>query len=317
MKVLLPIIWHETTHCIARAFEQEGHTVKVVDWRRKSKHQTADEMVIAAARSFRPDFAFCQFQAPGVITSKMPRTLADMGCFAVNWAGDVRHPLPEWYLDMAPHFAVTSFSNMTDVELVREAGYRSEFLQIGYDEHLYNTGFSAGSMTPEGFVQTQATERSGVVFIGNNSGGYKFAESDGRRQLVDAMAEAFKDQFSVYGMSWERYGGKYIAEPHDANVLRRSLIALNWDHFHRPWFASDRLLRGTACGCAMVSQWYEGISEEHPHVVGVLAIQEAVDAVKLLLDRPDVARQLGAANAANTILQHRWNNRVDQMMKWK
>ena len=303
MKVLLPIIYHKTTKCIERAFVEAGHEVKVVDWRNaKHRRQSPEDMCIREARSFKPDFAFCQFQTPDAITSRFPQLLKELGCFSVNWAGDVRHPLPNWYVDLAPHFDVTSFSNMTDVDLIREHGYRSEFLQIGYDEHLYNVN--------------GLEERSGVVFIGNNYSGYKFAESDSRRELVDAMAEAFGEQFSVYGMSWEKHGGLYIAEPDDANVLRRSLAAINWDHFHRPWFASDRLLRGTACGCAMISQHYDGIQVEHPHVVGVKSIQEAVDAVRLLLEHPDKARQLGALSAANTLQKHRWNNRVKHMMTW-
>jgi len=301
MRVLLPIIYHQLTHCIERAFVEAGHEVKVVDWRKaKHRRQSPEDMCIREARNFRPDFAFCQFQTQGIITAAFPQTLKELGCFAVNWAGDVRNPLPRWYVDMAEHFAVTSFSNMTDVEEMRSHGHRSEFLQVGYDEHLYNV--------------TGAEERRGVVFIGNNYEGDRFPESASRRALVHAMKEAFGDQFSVYGTKWS--GGMYVAEPDDAKVLRGALVAVNWDHFHRPWFASDRLIRGTACGCAMVSQWYEGIEIEHPHVVGVKTIEEAVAAVRLLLEHPDKARQLGALSAANTLQKHRWNNRVKHMTTW-
>jgi len=310
MRVLLPIIYHDLTQCIARAFEEEGHEVRVVDWRSNAKEHRRHKitpMIIQAAEEFRPDLAFCQFQAPGLITSKMPDTLRSMGCFTVNWAGDVRHPLPQWYIDLAPHFNVTSFSNMPDVEEVRTLGYRSEFLQIGYDERLYH--------------RQDTGERRGVVFIGNNYGGYKYAESQSRRDLVAALAKAYPNEFTVYGMSWESVCpdqniGGYLREPDDAVPLRSALVAVNWDHFHRPWFASDRLLRGTACGCAMVSQHYEGINVEHPKVVGVHGIEEAVQAVGMLLRRPDVAEQLGAMCADNTLAKHRWNNRVKIIEQW-
>jgi hypothetical protein len=303
MRVLLPIIFHSLTHCIARAFEEAGHTVKVVDWRVNAKDgrkHLIEPMVIEAAKEFKPDFAFCQFQSDGLITSKLPDALRELGCFSVNWTGDVRHPLPEWYANLAPHFDVTAFSNMTDVDTVRALGHRSEFLQIGYDERIYTEG---------------SAERSGVVFFGNNYGGYKYTESESRRQMVKAMQEEFWDQFKVYGMSWGE-GTMYVNEPNDAQYLREASVAVNWDHFHRPWFASDRLLRGTACGCAMVSQWYEGIEQEHPKVVGVKSVQEAVDAVRILLGRPDVAYGLGKLNAANTREQHRWHNRVTTMEQW-
>lgn len=277
----------------------------VVDWRKNSKAQRKsliEPSIIREARAFKPDLAFCQFQSPGLITNRLTTELRRIGCFTVNWSGDVRRPLPQWYRDLAPHFDVTSFTNWTDVETIRAMGHRSEFLQIGYDELLYNNNGTG--------------DRSGVVFIGNNYSGYKFAESDSRREMVHALHSAFGDRFKVYGMSWEPYDGRYVREPGDAIILRGASIAVGWDHFHRPGFASDRLLRATACGCAVVNQHYEGIEGEHPHVVAVKSVGEMVEAVRLLLERPDVAAKLGEENAANTLANHRWNERVKQIETW-
>lgn len=307
MRVLLPVIWHELTHCIKRAFQEEGHTVQVVDWRRNGKAQarhSAEPECIAAAKEFKPDLCFAQFQAP-VISDKFPKFLKSIGCFSVQWSGDVRHPLPRHYLETAPHFAVTSFSNMTDVELVRKAGHRSEFLQIGYDERLYNTG---------------EAQRSGVVFIGNNYGG-QFEESHSRIEMVQALAKAFPKDFTVYGQSWEGVVAKeniggHVREPGDADILRRSLVAVGWDHFHRPWFASDRILRATACGCAVVNQHYEGIEVEHPDVKAVKSIDEMVEAVRHALKHPVESEIIGDLSASNTLKSHRWNERVKTIETW-
>lgn len=310
MKVLLPIIWHPLTHCIARAFEDEGHTVRVVDWRKyhkdKHKHQV-EPLVIREAMDFQPDLAFCQFQSPGYITAALPAALRSIDCFSINWTGDVRSPLPSWYMDLALHFDVTSFTNWPDVEEVCTAGYRSEFLQIGYDERIFNTD--------------GAGERRGVVFLGNNYGGYKYAESESRRAMVQAMAEAFPDEFMVYGMSWEgvvpaKNCGGYLHEALSADVLKGALVAVGWDHFHRPGFASDRLLRATACGCAVVNQYYLGIEQEHPWVRSAHSIEGMVSAVEtLLMDREGAVNE-GKMNAMNTLKQHRWNERVKQVMTW-
>jgi len=310
MKVLIPIIYHELTHCIARAFEEEGHEVMVVDWRQHGKESNkhkVEPMCIAAAKQFKPEFAFCQFQSPGLIGHAFPKYLNTIGCFSVNWSGDVRHPLPSWYKELASFFTVTSFTNCTDVDEIRAMGNRSEFLQIGYDERIYNT---------EG-----AGERSGVVFLGNNYSGYKFAESQGRREMAQALAEAYPDEFTAYGMSWEgvipeRNVGGYVREPGDADILKRSLVAVGWDHFHRPGFASDRLLRATACGCATVNQYYEGIEQEHPDVVAVRSIADMVEAVGHALKHPVESGMIGDLCAHNTLKQHRWNERVKQMMTW-
>ena len=101
-------------------------------------------------------------------------------------------------MEAAKHFDVTAFTNMTDVELIRAAGYRSEFLQIGYDERVFNTD--------------GAGERSGVVFLGNNYGGYKFAESDGRRAIEQFLASDLFEAGSarcipVDRLNYQSYGG--------------------------------------------------------------------------------------------------------------
>ena len=310
MRVLLPYIYHDLTHCIERAFQDEGHETLVVDWRKfgkESNRHKIEPYCLAAAKEFQPEFAFCQFQDRGLITHKFPEYLKSIGCFSVNWSGDVRHPLPDWYKDLAPYFSITSFTNVPDVEEIRAMGYRAEFLQIGYDETIFNTD--------------GAGERSGVVFLGNNYSGYRFAESEGRREMVAALAKAFPDDFTVYGMSWEgivppKNNGGYLHETMSAPVLKKALVSCGWDHFHRPGFASDRILRGTACGCAVVNQFYEGIEEEHPNVYHAPNIAGMVDKVYFLLNQPDRAILQGKVNAANTLMEHRWNNRVKQMMQW-
>ena len=310
MRVLLPIIWHELTHCIARAFIEEGHEVRVVDWRssfREKRRGDVEPVCIRAAEEFKPDLCFAQFQTHGVISPKFPQALRRMGCFSAQWSGDVRHPLPDHYMDLAPHFDVTSFSNGTDVELIRAKGHRSEFLQIGYDEKVFNT---------EG-----AGERSGVVFLGNNYGEYRFAESQGRREMVKAMCDAFPDNFTVYGTAWggivpEKNHGGFLVESESPEVLKRALVAVGYDHFHRPGFASDRLLRATACGCAVVNQWYEGIEQEHPYAIGAHSIDEMVLHVQSLLDAPAEAKAMGSECAAHTLANHLWNNRVHEIIKW-
>lgn len=309
MRVFLPIIWHDLTHCVARAFALAGHEVQVFDWRllaKANRRTSIEQQLIDAALKFRPDLAFCQFQHDNVISRKFPQKLNEAGCFTVNWSGDVREPMPNWYVNLSKHFDVTAFTNMPDVEEIRAMGHRSEFLQIGYDERLYNTD-------GEG-------ERSGVVFIGNN---YRFGypQSAAREEMVKRMAEVFGPEFVTYGIGWDGLVpsttiGGYVREPGDADVLRRSSVAVGMDHFFRAGFASDRLLRATACGCAVVQWHYDSIEVEHPHVIAVRSLDEMVGAVRTLLADPIEAGRLGALNAANTLANHRWDNRVKQIESW-
>ena len=305
MKVLLPIIWHELTHCIARAFEERGHEVRVVDWRRYSKQQNRhkiEPLCIREAMDFKPDVAFCQFQAPDLISDAFPRALNSIGCYSINWSGDVRDPLPDWYKHLAPHFSVTSFTNWPDVQEILALGHGAKFLQIGYDERLY--------------YSTDAERDRVAVFIGNNYG-TKFEESNSRREMVVALSETFRERFRVYGVGWQGIArptsiGGYVVEPGDATILRSAAVAVGWDHFHRPGFASDRLTRATACGCAVVNQYYEGITDEHPWVVPVDSIEAMVEAVGRMLENPHG----GPENARNTLAQHTWTDRVKQIEQW-
>lgn len=301
MKVLLPIIYHELTECIVRAFEERGHDVRVVNWRRYRSR--AESLCIREAMDFRPDLAFCQFQSPDIITEAFPRALNAIGCYSINWCGDVRDPLPYWYTHLAPHFTMTAFTNWTDVHELRSLGHSATFLQIGYDPRIYHP-------------PTHGSERSGVVFIGNNYG-YKFEESDSRREMVARLSETFGHRFKVYGNAWDHIVGRaslggYVKEPGDAAILRNAAVAVGWDHFHRPGFASDRLLRATACGCAVINQHYDGIADEHPWVVPVHSIEAMVEAVGTMLEAPHGGEQ----NARNTLAQHTWTDRVKQIEQW-
>lgn len=309
MRVLLPIIYHDLTECIARAFTEQGHEVRVVDLvtRKKKDRRSADAFIIEEAHAFRPDLAFCQFQRPDVITVNTPKALKEIDCFSVNWSGDVRHPLPDWYLDLAPLFDVTSFTNHTDVDIVKAHGFRSEFLQIGYCERTFNTD-GAGN-------------RSGVVFLGNNYPDGRFTETEGRREMVAALSKEFGSDFTVYGRGWEGIAlpeslGGVMVEKMSAPTLQRALVAVGYDHFHRPGFASDRLLRATACGCATINQHYDGVETEHPDVVAVKSIDEMVEAVRHALAHPVESEMIGQLCAQNTLKQHRWNERVKRIETW-
>jgi hypothetical protein len=308
VKVFLPIIWNDLSRCVLRAFRDQGCETLVFDRQAHSSLLAREELereLIDWARSFGPQLAFCQFQAPGVISSAFPSALREINCFNVNWCGDVREPLPQWYLDVAPYFNVTAFSNWQDVLTLRAAGHRAEFLQIGIDEHLY---------TPMGSPHG----RKGVVFIGNNWLNY-YPEGKNRIRMVQALAAALGGEFQVYGQGWaglvpNRSHGGEIEQPADADVYRAAKVAVGWEHFRRAGFASDRLLRATACGCRVIQSHYEGIEADHPHVDAVETVEEVVLATRAALAAGDAS--IGTRNARHTLTHHTWSQRVEQIMAW-
>jgi len=308
VKVFLPIVWNELTHCVPRAFAERGHETRVFDWRDRLRvlgRERMEREMIESARAFGPDLAFCQFQAPNIISPAFPTALRAIGCFSVNWCGDVCDPLPRWYVGAAPFFDVTSFTNWPDIATIRAAGHRAEFLQVGYDERLYQP--------PD-----RAVARRGVVFVGNNWLTF-YPEGRNRIRMVQALAAALGSEFRVFGQSWAglvpgRSVGGEVAQPADAGVYRAARVAVGWEHFRRAGFASDRLLRATACGCVVVQSRYDGIEEEHPHVSAVDTVEELVHVTRMALrDADDSA---GASNARHTLSRHTWPRRVEQIERW-
>lgn len=288
MRVLhLALISPDNDGMIDRGFIARGHQVKRIDW------QAPDANAQAKGLSAWAEICFFQGQGTRSITPETLDHLRAKGVFVVNWTGDVRDDV-EWYKAMAPHVDLTLFTNGTDIDLMREAGFRADYMQVGYNEEVYH-------IEGEG-------ERSGVVFMGQNSGS-KFPQSVGRASMVERMKGEFGKDFTVYGYGWP--GARYLQPKEEADTYRRSLVAINFDHYHRPGFASDRILRATACGCYVVSQFYKGIAEEHPHTAGAANIEHMLLMVRQALDSPEQAAKLGALSAANTMANHQWRNRVE------
>lgn len=289
MKVLhLALISPDNDGMIDRGFIARGHEVKRVDW------QAPDANAQAKGLSAWAEICFFQGQGTRSIATETLDHLRAKGVFVVNWTGDVRDDV-EWYKAMAPHVDLTLFTNGTDIDLMREAGFRADYMQVGYNEEVYHI---------EG-----ERERSGVVFMGQNSGS-KFPQSVGRASMVDRMKGEFGKDFAVYGYGW---GTRYLQPKEEADTYRRSLVALNWDHYQRPLFASDRLLRAQACGCAVVSHDYPGLHDEHPFVLGASDPDMMVDMVRTLLSHPEMTKETGRSSATHVRNNCQWSDRVEHL----
>lgn len=279
-----------------RSARELGHEVTRVEHR--TKEGAANPMFAsnlrAATEGKTYDLCFAQLQG-FPMSPEWWAMVASTGAFVVEWCGDVRDPIPNHYAKNAPFVDVTAFSNMTDVVTFNREGWRSEYLQIGYDETFYTPGNEV---------------RGGVVFLGNNYPA-RFPESASRAKMVAAMQRAFGPRFTVYGRGW-RPGSVSTTPEAERAIYQRALVAVNWDHFHRPYFASDRILRAQSCGCVVVTQEYEGREQEHPFAVAVTSIEGAVEAVRGLLDGSD----LGEKAARHTREKHTWHARIETMERW-
>lgn len=289
-----------------RAALELGHEVSTINWRTLTGSRFTgnapphlQRTILRSAQTFRPDLVFAQTHQSQVISASTYAELRNLGAFVVNWCGDVREPLPECYLEYAKQVDVMAFSNATDVDIIRAHGNRSEYLQIGYDPSIYYPG---------------KEKRAGVVFMANNYAG-RFPNSDLRAKVAAELKHALRPDFTLYGSGWGG-GVRPVQGTREADIYRRSLIAVNADHFTRPYFASDRILRAQACGCATFTLAYPGCEEEHPHAVQCAGVGEMVQAIIMALDNPVATQQMGERSAAHTYAHHRWTNRIERMAKW-
>jgi len=195
---------------------------------------------------FKPDILFMQIQAPNIISIETCEYAKNSGCFVINWTGDKRHEVPQWMVDLAPYVNCTSFSNMEDVYKMRALGFKSDFLEIGYDPTIY---------TPIG----EALQMPEIVFMGNNYGRGYFPMSGFRIDMVDFLKNEYGNRFGVYGSGWAYGNGNFNHSQHEeAKAYRGAKIAINVSHFDCDTYNSDRLLR--ILGSGVMCLTYEHIN---------------------------------------------------------
>lgn len=264
---------------IERAFMERGHNVLSIDW--KDRKQTD-----AALKTLDVDLLFMQLQGPDLVDGDLVRSMRDRGTFVVNWTGDVRHPLPQHYIDMAANVTVTSFTNMPDVLEMQGMGFDARFLQVGYDELIYR---------PDGPVKATPP----IVFMGNNYG-ERFPLSVKRAEMVEAMRKEFGPDFAVYGKGWGN--SRRVHPDEEAAIYRGAKVAINFDHYDREGFYSDRYLRSRACGCLTMNATTHSFA------------QIIADATYWM--RSEYRRPTAEKEAAETYANERWHNRIQTLEQW-
>lgn len=296
---------NENDGCIDLGFTERGHEVRRIDWQRE-----ANPSELAIAQAGWAELVLWQGQGTRKISTEALNALRKGGAFVVNLTGDVRDNV-DWYAEMAPYVDLTLFTNGTDIDKMRALGFRADYLQIGFDHRVFNLG-------------DVEHKRKGIVFLGNNyfklvkqkDGStkkvWRFPQSEFRSQMVERMKAEFGDEFQYYGNGW----GKDV--PHapplkEVEIYRRALIAIGADHYLRPYFASDRLLRSQACGAMVLQQWYPGLVEEHPLVVDWRTLDELVETCRSMLLSPNKCIAMGGLQSQYVQQNCRWSNRVQQL----
>lgn len=271
---------------IDSALKLQGHEVKRMNWREIPSAQLIylTKMVLKEAQTFKPDLVFMQIQTPGIVEARLVETLREWGAVVINWTGDVRENI-DWYLKLGNSFNVTLFTNQTDIDKFSSANLPADYFQIGFDPDVY-------------YLDPRERRGEGVVFLGNNYVN-RFPESQRRKRVVEQyQAKGLK----VYGGKWRGATGRTTPKM-ERIIYNTNRWALNLDHFDRPLFYSDRVLRAQACGAIICQMGETDIREEHPYsVIGYPGNWH---------DELPTPEQV----ASYTWTNHRWEVRIPRLME--
>jgi spore maturation protein CgeB len=217
--------------------------------------------MLECVKNFTPDIIFMQIQRENIVSVETVKKLHDQGFKIINWTGDVRTPIPQFYFDLAP-YCTTAFSNMTDVITMRDYGFKSEFLQIGYDQNIFNKKYVYKDLD--------------IVFLGTNYGAGKFPLSEQRIEMVHRMKKEFGERFRVYGSGWGNLSSGNITDQNaECDIYNRAKIGINFSHFNYSRYSSDRIFRLMGSGCFCLTHKYQDINDDFPP--GVFSTWESID----------------------------------------
>ncbi len=285
-------------HSLRKALGSLGYLTEV-NWRKDANINNTLQQ-LAQLQTF--DLCFFQLQTPGIIA---PDTLRALTGYKVNWTGDVRHPTPKWYLDMAPHFDITLFTNEYDVQVLKKAGLNAGYLPMGFEDEIF---------TPDGPKEHLAD----VVFMANNYG-KAFPLSGYRMELVQTLRTQRDFTFAVCGSGWpfatENLNQKPIRE---ADIYRGAKMAINLSHFDYPRYSSGRMFNILGSGTLCLSHHYQGIEGDFKvgtHLDTFRSIPELMEMIRYYL-RNDMARMRIAANGCE--LAHEeltWAQRIKTLVE--
>lgn len=271
------------------------------DWSGYSA-QRFNSMLIRLTDVHKPDLIFLQIQSPGVISTQTAKAISGK-CRVVNWTGDVRSPLPKWFIDIGHNIHCTLFSNMTDVELARAQGIRADYLQIGFPTKIFNEKVKANLDAPE------------IIFMGNNCGGFPL--SNYRIEMVKALQERYGQRFKVFGTNWT--GNHAIpGQPEECAMYRGCKIAINLSHFDYKRYSSDRIFRLMGSGAFCLSHKYQEIEKDFEagkHLDVWQNFEQLFERIDYYLAHDKERKQIALEGYNYVHQKHTWDNRIENLIE--
>jgi spore maturation protein CgeB len=251
-----------------------------------------------------------QIQSSGIIDSSFINIICNLfvDIKIINWSGDVREPIPDWFKDVGKHEnVITCFTNMSDVNKLRDANCKSEYLQIGYEHNIF---------TRNGSIKDNAPE---IVFFGNNYSKDRFELSEFRLDAVVALKEKYGHRFQAYGFGYPNHINALhlmYKAPREAEVYRSCKIAIGISHFQLSRYSSDRMFRAMGSGAFYMPHWYPDIDmdfENKYHLVWWKSLQQLLSLIDYYLENDGDRKRISMQGNKLVESKHRWINRMSDL----
>lgn len=289
MKKILHIALGSANKSLDKAIDSMGE-VRRINWHLQP--QSLNEHIEHVLQSFRPDITFMQLQTPGLIRKE---TLQKIPGIKINFTGDVREPIPQWYFDAAKAFDITLFTNGEDAEQMRLAGFKADVLYHGFEESVFNM---------RGAKQHEAD----VIFAGHDYGN-AFPLGAFRREAVAYLHKQFPFEFAAYG-NFAR--GTSIEEA--AAIYRAAKIGINISQFVRDQYTSDRLYCIAACGAMIISHRYPAMElKENEEMIVFDSLPDLKEKIRYYLDHDEERSKIAEAGYKACWERATWGYRIKQL----
>lgn len=292
-----------------KGFNDVGVELLTIDILSANKATLAKHLINSAI-NFKPDLLHMQLQfnnfvAPNTIRSikqALPNTIIS------NWSGDVLVPVPDYFIHIGSVVDYNFLSNTGQLEECHRRGApNTKYWQVGIVEEL-------------AYPIAKTRYKYYISFVGSLYSHFPEGKKS-RLDFCSALKREFGENCAIFGHGWAKNLGNGLVNPRECStaVYTESFCVLNISNFNTiADYFSDRFMACMGCGRPIISLYFPNIEKYIKHGFSGLIVktpEEAVDAVRWLINNQVKAREIGLNSARIALENHTFTHRVVELIK--